>query len=56
LSIALSRAAAFVTRLYIFCVCFFLAIAPQGKFFGVLYPGTVIKQKASHICEFELVL
>ena len=34
---ALSHVAAIVSRLYIFFVCFFLAIAPQGKFFGILY-------------------
>ena len=34
---ALSHAAAIVSRLCIVFVCFFLAIAPQGKFFGILY-------------------
>ena len=33
LSIALSPAAAIVSKLYIFCVRFFLAIAPQGEIF-----------------------
>ena len=34
---ALSHAAAIVSRLCIVFVCFFLAIAPQGNFFGILY-------------------
>jgi hypothetical protein len=34
---ALSHAAAIVSRLYIFFVCFFLAIAPHAKMFGILY-------------------
>jgi hypothetical protein len=34
---ALSHVAAIVSRLYIFFVCFFLAIAPQGNCFGILY-------------------
>ena len=33
----LSQAAAILSRLCIVFVCFFLAIAPQGKFFGILY-------------------
>jgi hypothetical protein len=36
---ALSYAAAIVSRLYIFFVCFFLAIAPQGKIFENIIPG-----------------
>ena len=33
---ALSHAAVIVSRLYIFFVCFFLGIAPQGKIFLVI--------------------
>ena len=46
---ALSHAAAIVSRLYIFCVCFFLAIAQQGKNFWHFFPNNLKGAEAEKI-------